>query len=511
VAALSRSFDSLLRTIIVPRVVLTAMGAAGVIGLLAWARYLAGLPLLDEAGYGDSYILYDVLHLQTSGHIYRDLSGPPYLPAQYSPLLYIVFAGANQLFDLSNAFIGPRLLVITAFGACVAVSLSIVKCQVPAHRARAWAIAVIASNSIMWTWLLQLRAEFLGITFSLLAMRLLMSDRRWAIGAAGLCAGMALQFKITFVAAAATGTLWLIWRQQWGSLWRFVTVATVSSVGLYLLYWTREPRMIAQIFALAPGVPDLSGAADLLLIALLQPVTAFALIGIPSIVTRDNPRWWLLSGFAVVSFGIAAITSVQAGAAMNYYFEPLFALVPFAVVGVRQLAKRVNAVQLVLCVVVFFFFVPSVQALRNEFVPDRSVRARNEDFRALEGVLRQYRIFSTVPRIALIDQAPQLLEPFLLSYLLRMRPVDQTPILRPIEEQQFDGVITAARVGGSRGIPGMSPRLHAAIADAYVPYCTRRDLLLHMPRHEPPMATRLARDMAAIGCQRTRGPNTPVW
>jgi hypothetical protein len=80
----------------------------------------------------------------------------------------------------------------------------------------------------MWTWLLQLRAEFLGITFSLLAMRLLMSDRRWTIGAAGLCAGMALQFKITFVAAAATGTLWLTWQQRWGSLLRFVTVATVS-------------------------------------------------------------------------------------------------------------------------------------------------------------------------------------------------------------------------------------------------------------------------------------------
>jgi hypothetical protein len=269
--------------------------------------------------------------------------------------------------------------------------------------------------------------------------------------------------------------------------------------------------MLAQILALAPGVPDPSGAVGLLLVALVQPVTAFALISIPSIVTRNNPHWWLLSGFAVVSFGIAAMTSVHAGSAINYYFEPLFALVPFAVVGLRQLARRVNAVHVVVCVVVFYFFTASAQALRNEFVPDRSVRARNDDFRALEGVLRQYRIFSTVPRIALIDQAPQLLEPFLLSYLLRMRPLDQTPIVRPIEEQQFDGVITAARVGGSRGIPGMSPRLHAAIADAYVPYCTRRDLLLHIPRREQPTATRLARAMAAIGCQRTRPANAPVW
>jgi hypothetical protein len=508
---MSRSFEQVLRTIIVPRLVLAAIAAAGLIGLLAWVRHLAGLPLLDEAGYGDSYILYDILHLQKSGHIYRDLSDPPVLPAQYSPLLYIVFAGMNELFDLPNPFIGPRLLVIAAFGACVVVTVSIVKSYLSVPRAWVWAILLIASISAMWDWLLQLRPDFLGITFSLLAMRLLMSDRRWATSAAGLCAGMALQFKLTFVAAAATGTLWLIWRQQWGSLWRFVTVAVASSVGLYLLYWLREPRMFAQMLALAPGIPDRSGAADLLLIALVQPVTAFALIGMPSSVTRNDPHWQLLSGFAALSFGIAAITSMQAGAAINYYFEPLFAMVPLAVVGVRQMGQRVNSVHLTACIVVFFLFVPSVQALSSEFVSARSVRARNEDFKALDQVLRQYRIFSTMPRIALIDQEPQLLEPFLLSYLLRLRPVDQAPILRPIEEQRFDGVITGASVAGSRGITSVNPALHAAIAEAYVPYCTRQRLLLHLPRREQQMAARLARDMAAIGCERIRGPHAPTW
>jgi len=507
----SRSLEHVLRTIIVPRLVLAAIAAAGLIGLVAWARNLAGLTLLDEAGYGDSYILYDVLHLQKSGHIYRDLSDPPFLPAQYSPLLYFAFAGVNRLFDLANPFIGPRLLVMTAFGACIAVTVSIVKSYLSERRTWVWAILLIASSFTLWDWLLQLRADFLGITFSLLAIRLLMSDRRWAASAAGLCAGMALQFKLTFVAAAATGTLWLIWRQQWGSLWRFVAVAAASSVGLYLLYWLREPRMFAQMLALAPGVPDRSGAADLLLIALVQPVMVFALIGIPSSVTRNDPHWWLLSGFAALSFGIAAITSVQAGAAINYYFEPLFAMVPLAVVGVRQMVQRTNAVHLAVSIVVFTLFVPSVQALRNEFVPARSVHARNEDFKALERVLRQYRIFSTMPRVALIDQAPQLLEPFLLSYLLRLRPIDQTPILRPIEEQRFDGVITGASVAGSRGITSVNPLLHAAIADAYVPYCTRQRLLLHLPRREQAMAARLARDMAAIGCERIRGPHAPTW
>ena len=35
--------------------------------------------LIGDAGYGDTYILYDVLHFQKTGQIYRDV--PPSLPA----------------------------------------------------------------------------------------------------------------------------------------------------------------------------------------------------------------------------------------------------------------------------------------------------------------------------------------------------------------------------------------------------------------------------------------------
>ncbi len=58
--------------------------------LLSWQ--VPRLFLLDEAGYGDSYVLYDVLHFQNTGEIYGDLSQPPYLPAQYSPLMYMLYS-----------------------------------------------------------------------------------------------------------------------------------------------------------------------------------------------------------------------------------------------------------------------------------------------------------------------------------------------------------------------------------------------------------------------------------
>jgi len=50
------------------------------------ASELFGLFSLTDIGYGDSYILYDVLHFQKSGAIYRDLSLPPYLPVHIQPV-----------------------------------------------------------------------------------------------------------------------------------------------------------------------------------------------------------------------------------------------------------------------------------------------------------------------------------------------------------------------------------------------------------------------------------------
>src|SRR5262250_1982448 len=60
--------------------------------LYLWIQQLGGLFRMGEAGYGDSYVLYDVLHFHRTGVIYRDLSQPPYLPAQYSPLVYMIYS-----------------------------------------------------------------------------------------------------------------------------------------------------------------------------------------------------------------------------------------------------------------------------------------------------------------------------------------------------------------------------------------------------------------------------------
>lgn len=89
--------------------------------LLLLSSHVPKLFPLDEVGYGDSYVLYDVLHIQNTGEIYRELSQPPYLPAQYSPLMYMLYSLPGSAIASENPFLGPRFIALAAFLSCLAV------------------------------------------------------------------------------------------------------------------------------------------------------------------------------------------------------------------------------------------------------------------------------------------------------------------------------------------------------------------------------------------------------
>ena len=310
--------------------------------LVAWT--LAGLVLLglhastlfslDEAGFGDSYILYDVLHFQRTGMIYRDLAVPPYLPAQYSPMVYILYSLPGQLAFSENPFVGPRIAALTSFALCVAVVASIARTLLP--RFWGWAVLLTGSIGSMWPWMLQLRGDFPGIFLNLLAIRLLLSPSRTALLCAGVCAGLATQFKIILVAALASGTLWLLAQRRWRDAATFAMLAVATSAGLYLFFHAREPRMFSQIFALSPGIVDVSGCLRLMRRAGSELVVPLAVLGLSSVAFR-GPRWKLLVAFVAISFALGGVFDLQVGGNINYFFEALFGTVPLAVLGIIRL------------------------------------------------------------------------------------------------------------------------------------------------------------------------------
>ena len=493
-----------------------ALIAYCLMGLLRLIQESSFLFRLHDAGHGDSYILYDVLHFQKTGHIYRDLSQPPYLPAQYSPSVYILYSIPGLIVTLENPFVGPRLVALAAVLVCIGIVTSIVHTFIPLRFTWVWGMLLASSIGSMWAWPLQIRGDFPGICFSLLAIRLLLSRSRWASPLAGICAGLAIGFKFTFVAASIAGALWLLGRRQWKDLAKFATLAIICSAGLYIVYSLREPRMLSQMLALSPGILDVRGSLRIMYKVASELVVLLAVLGLPPIAWRIGPRGTLVLLFSTTSFAIAGLTALHAGANVNYYFEALFAVIPIATLGVLRLvalARRNPMFGFFLtCLLGVYVLVPRAVYLWEQIkYRDSRIEAENKTFLKLERALRGHRIFSTVPRFALLDPNPPLVEPYLLSYLHLLGKQDPKPILDSIRNGEYDVALTAVTPRSWRGIFHIEPGLHGAIADSYRPQCAIQGWLLHLPARPHPDSSALAQDLLDIGCVAVPPATNPDW
>ena len=473
-----------------------------------------------DVSYGDSYVFYDVLHYQRTGELYRDLSRPPYLPVVYSPLVYMAYSVPGRLVSFANPFVGPRLLSLVVFLLCVAVTIWIARSLIPGANVWWWALLLACSIEVMRDWVLQMRGDFFGVLFSLLAIRLLFVQTRWAVIAAGLSAGFATQFKFTFVAAMAAGVLWLLVRREWRRLARFGAAALLSSVGLYVLFWSREPRMLAQITALSPIFADVGGDLKLIYHVVSEPAVLLAALAVSPLAWNLRSRWALFACYGCISFCVAALTDLQAGGNLNYYYECLFAIIPAAVLGARRLThwarQRMGAGLFVTALFAFFFLPPLVRDLDASIhwaVGAGGVEARNQEFEKFQRVLQGRHIFSSIQRIALLDPRPALLDPFLLNYLQRTGRFDPKPVFDRIRNAEFDVVVTASGHRSYRGLPHVGPAMHNAIVASYQAYCTYSEYLVHLRRNQPDNNA-LAQELTQIGCQPVvcgAPENCPSW
>jgi hypothetical protein len=473
-------------------------------GVFRAAYHLVNLFRLNENGFGDSYILYDVWHYLHTGMIYRNLADPPYLAAQYSPMVYRMYALVSRP-EAANPFFAPRLLALATFASCVFLVISLVRALVPGRHVRLWAFVVAMSFICMEEWPLQLRGDFAGAFFGILAVRLLLSRFRYNVLLAGLCAGFALQFKITFVAAIGAGFFWLLLQREWKKLFLFAGAAAATSVGLYLLISLREPRMFSQMAALSPGIWDPRGTAKLLWRWHREPAVLIALAPLAMTAVWRSPRWRLLFLFAGLSAGAGVFASMQAGANINYFFEALFALTPLTVLGILELmswSTNTGVAILVTAALVLLYCIPEASeaiSRRSEISPG-VVRANNESFARIAALLRGRHFLSTVPRLSLLQAEPPLVEPYLLSYQLMMHKIDAEPLLTRVRSGEFEFVITRSEAEAWRGVPFLSPVLEAAIRSRYKLYCSAGGASWLLPIIDQPPDARLVGALLDAGC-----------
>jgi hypothetical protein len=462
------------------------------------------LPLFTESGYGDSYIAYDVGQYQRTGVIYRPPSKPPYNPSNYSPLIYMLLSVPQRFFSFANPFLGPRLLVITFFCLSVLVSASLARRLVRHRAAVGLTCMLVVSTQSFGEWICQMRGDFMACTFSLLAIRLLLSKTRFSVIAAGVAAGVAFLFKLTFIAAILAGLMWLCWLRRFWPAVQFGAAAAVVGLGGYELLQYNQPYMLANILTMRTPLIDNKGAAGLTLLAVSEPVF---LLGISTMLFRRNlrPGWRLVLLFAALSFLISVITVRQAGGHVNYFFESFLTLAPAASIGMLEL-RRARHIEgspslLLAGIVILMIVVPNLRSTLSvaRTLNPGNIREENAKVAALETTLKDMHILSVVPRISLMSREPPLItEPFLLRYLELQHRFDFHPLCTRIEAAEFDLVVTFYGRSNFRGVELLSPALKTAITTAYTPFCQLEDNLIHVPKGKP--ISQKVQTLVNIGC-----------
>lgn len=262
-----------------------------------------------------------------------------------------------------------------------------------------------------------------------------------------------------------------------------------------------------------PGIKEYPGSLLILIRVLGEVMILLALPALPLILSRawplarQWPNWTLLAMYALAASGLAFMASLQAGANINYYFEPLLGLTPFAVLGVLQIfswAEQKDARAVFLAgLFVLHLGISSYESFRLRRRSDYSVPAMKESntkFIKLENALRGYKICSIDPRVALIDPHPPLMEPYLLSYLRRLGHFDPKPLMQRLDTEEFDVFVAPPR-SEYRGVSRFGDiDLENDVSLHYRPYCQLMGDEIGLPKSRQ-VDSDLENKLRAAGCE----------
>jgi hypothetical protein len=431
------------------------------------------------------YVFHTIRQFQQTGVIYQDPARE--LPSVYGPLLYTVLAIPGRLLTGEDPLIGPRVILLAAFLLCVLVAMSITRRLIPHRRVWLWSVPLALSFHSMSGWVLQIRGDFMAIVFSLLALRLLLSRRGLGVSLlAGACAGLSTQFKFTYVAALATGLLWLAARRRWKSLAVFALGGAITSIGIYVFFLLREPRMLDNMLALRKFIADYPGLGKIIYQVVTEPVALLGLSVLPFLPWLLAGRWTLVVSFTIVSLCIAAITGLQAGANINYFFESLFGLVPLAAFAILKLRRFNYSVPGLLLsgLLVFKLSVPlGVEGFGIAHTLPSVLAEENRSATFFRATFQNRKVLSLFPAVTFFAPEVIVSDPWLASYMERLGKVDLHPLAGRIRAQAFDLIVTQRNPAASyRGIDHLSPTLRPAIHEAYEPFCWMGGVAIFVPR-----------------------------
>jgi hypothetical protein len=495
------------------------LGGTVVAFLLAGALCIAvgtvlGLTNFRDVSYPDSATLLRIGEVIRSGHIYPDSDRPPYLVSIYGPLTYVLLAVPYRLAQAAG--ITPQVLVrLSVVGAvCLCVFLTfMISRRLYSSRSMAWLCALFAVSALpMASWTTQIRGDFLALALSLLSLYwfLLTNERPRTIGT-GICAGIALLIKQTFIAVPIAIVGWLLYQRRYKDAFLWSTALALTVLGGYAIEWWREPLMLKHIAALRHPVLGYGQALMILGDAVSQPVGPLAVLGGLSALWKRTPERLLFLIYCVVAWLVASLTIPQVGGNINYFFEPLMASSVLAGPGLFELQRKANRTPVLVTALLFVLilraFVPMLWGefdyLRTSYARVADYQARKTKWESFVSTVSGRRLLSTYPDVAVLSTTPEIPDPFLNSVLELRGQWNSGPVVAEINAGVYDliviskGEAEAHKNDGYRGIRNWDDGMWRALKSTYGLACVSQGMEIWLPNR---VSAKILPGLSGIGC-----------
>jgi len=464
------------------RFMLSVTAAAVILAICLAARHFPEFVRYDDAGYPDSYILHTARNLLLNGKIYHSTHADPMVPAIYGPATYLTFAFALKMPPLFVPWFWPRMIPFLALLASAFLCADIARLVYKNRRAGVWGFLLAVLLPGLGGFFFQARGDRFACFLSLAAIRLLLAGRTGTAVLAGVLAGLAPLYKLSYASAMAAGVFYLLWRQR-----RFALPFTVAAVSAmlsgYQAAFLAEPFLPDHQMRFFRGVLyTTEGWAPVMRQVLATPALyAFILLllGFPRASIRKGG---LLVLHAAISFLLASLALFQAGGNINYFLEPLLSMaasgsalpvVLAAKAGARLLALS-GRLALAGIVLAAAWYVPfPLRSMLHQLEGDKR---RDRAIACLENIHQSHRVLSFVPRLSLFDRNAPLTEPFLLEMLASSDPAIRQRLHSRISAGEFDVVFLPPSPRGARfrGIRHVHETTLALIQQCYVPVARTR-------------------------------------
>jgi hypothetical protein len=451
--------------------------------VMIWMRSLRTISTRADTSYPESALVQTARLASDSGRLYPGLDTPPYTPAPYGSIFYLVLAEAGKVCK-GDAFETRLLLRSIVFCSYMLLGLMGYLLARTAGASRSAAIlgaaAIWAAPQLWMFWNVSVRPDFPGLLLSLLGIWVVSRRDSPGFGSvilSGVCCGGAILIKQSFVAAPLAISLFFILRRSYRNF--AVFAASGFLVGLLVIgYLTlRGEPVMREILVMGHSRFSLHDSVSILYsslsVGLGVMVVAGGVVGALSGL-RSMSCWQsqLFSLYFLLALLFATVTLLNVGSNANYLFEfwTIAAVLATAVVPAAETIWSAvsQPMRIGAAIGLLLLAVQSVHAIRH---PAQLVTEYNFER------LHDLHILSSDPSLTLRGTSPELLDPWLTNLLEQRHVWNPSRLLDEIKREEFD-IVFVDRVS-----PKFSPAVLESLAKYYQPLCQTSTMQVMRPQN----------------------------